>query len=192
METTRFAIKNMVCSRCVKVVTSELQKLGLSVVSVNLGNAEIEGNLSNYLADSVRIVLKENGFELIENRKSKIVEDIKTLLIKLIHTSQDDSSMRTNYSSYIAEKMGMDYTYLTTLFSEEEGITIEKYIILQKIERVKELLSYKELTLSEIAYQMDYSSVQHLSNQFRKVTGITPTKYKEQTEKYRKTLDRVG
>lgn len=192
MENTRFAIKNMVCSRCVKVVMSELQKLGLSVVSINLGNVEIEGNLSNHLTDRVRIVLNENGFELIESKKSKIVEDIKTLLIRLIHSSKDELSIFTNYSSYIAEKMGMDYTYLTTLFSEEEHITIEKYIILQKIERVKELLSYKELTLSEIAYQMDYSSVQHLSNQFRKVTGTTPSKYKEQSEKYRKTLDKVS
>jgi len=192
MKTTQFAIKNMVCSRCVKVVMSELEKLGFRVVSVRLGNAEIEGDISNHLADSVRVVLRENGFELIENKKSKIIEQIKTLLITLIHRNQEESPLLTNYSSYIAENLGMDYFYLTTLFSVEEGITIEKYIILQKIERAKELLTYQELTLSEIACQMDYSSVQHLSNQFKKITGFTPTKYKEQTEKYRKTLDKVS
>ncbi len=192
MKNKELLIKNMVCNRCIKVVTDELEKLGLKVVNVSLGKALIENGLDNKSATKLRTALKENGFELIEDKKGQIVEQIKTLLIKLIHYNQAETPLLVNYSNYIAENLDIDYAYLTTLFSEEEGLTIEKFIILQKIERVKELLTYQELTLSEIAYQMDYSSVQYLSNQFRKVTGLTPTAYKQQTEKQRKTLDNVS
>jgi AraC family transcriptional regulator len=192
METTQLLIKNMVCNRCIKVVTEELEKLGLKVVNVSLGKAVIEGGLGKKSATKLRTALKENGFELIEDKKGQIIEQIKTLLINLIHYNQEETPLLVNYSKYISENLDIDYAYLTTLFSEEEGITIEKFIILQKIERVKELLTYQELTLSEIAYQMNYSSVQYLSNQFRKVTGLTPTAYKQQTENQRKTLDSVS
>lgn len=192
METTQLLIKNMVCNRCIKVVTDELEKLGLKVVNVSLGKAVIESRLDKKNATKLRTALQEHGFELIDDKKGQIIEQIKILLVKLIHYSQEETLMHANYSTFIAESLEMDYSYLTALFSSEEGITIEKFIILQKIERVKELLTYQELTLSEIAYQMNYSSVQYLSNQFRKVTGLTPTAYKQQTENQRKTLDSVS
>lgn len=191
METTQFAIKNMVCNRCVKVVTDELQKLGLKLVQVKLGLAEIEGKASEEIVEEVKSVLEQNGFELIEDKKKILIEALKTLVIRQIHQNQEDAPLQTNYSGYLSQQLGVDYTYLSSLFSTEEGLTIEKYIISQKIERAKELLTYQELTLSEIAYQMGYSSVHHLSNQFKKVTGITPKDYKAQNDKERKSLDRV-
>lgn len=181
----------MVCNRCVKVVTDELQKLGLKLVQVKLGLAEIEGKASEEIVEEVKSVLEQNGFELIEDKKKILIEALKTLVIRQIHQNQEDAPLQTNYSGYLSQQLGVDYTYLSSLFSTEEGLTIEKYIISQKIERAKELLTYQELTLSEIAYQMGYSSVHHLSNQFKKVTGITPKDYKAQNDKERKSLDRV-
>jgi AraC-like DNA-binding protein len=192
MKTTHLAVKNMVCDRCIGVLTRELQKEGFSVINAKLGEVEIANQVGKEALEQIRNILESNGFELVEDRKQKIVEQIKTLVIELIHRDLETTPLLMNYSHYFSEQLGFDYSYLSMLFSSYEGITIEKYIILQKIERVKELLTYGELTLSEIAYQMDYSSVQHLSNQFKKVTGLTPSEYKQQKNKTRKSLDKVG
>jgi AraC-like DNA-binding protein len=192
MKTTHLAVKNMVCDRCIGVLTRELQKEGFSVIKTKLGEVEIATHIGQEDLEKIKKILKINGFELVEDRKQKVVEQIKTLVIEIIHRNLEATPLLMNYSDYLSKKLGFDYSYLSMLFSSHEGITIEKYIILQKIERVKELLSYGELTLSEIAYQMNYSSVQHLSNQFKKVTGISPSAYKQQKNKVRKGLDEVG
>jgi AraC family transcriptional regulator len=191
MSMTSIAIKNMVCNRCVKVVTEALVEVGFPPTAVRLGIAEIGGNITQQGLDTIKQVLQANGFELIEDRKKKLIESIKTLVISHVHQNQEHTLLHINFSDYISAQIGVDYTYLSSLFSSEEGMTIEKYLIAQKIERVKELLSYQEFTLSEIAYQMGYSSVHHLSNQFKKITGITPKDYKQQSDKQRKTLDSV-
>ncbi len=192
MKTTYLAVKNMVCNRCIGVLTRELQKEGFSVIKTKLGEVEIANHIGKEDLERIKKILKINGFELVEDRKQKVVEQIKTSVIELIHRNLEATPLLMNYSDYLSEKLGFDYSYLSMLFSSCEGITIEKYIILQKIERVKELLSYGELTLSEIAYQMNYSSVQHLSNQFKKVTGMSPSAYKQQKNKVRKGLDEVS
>ncbi|WP_264542240.1 MULTISPECIES: AraC family transcriptional regulator [Flavobacterium] len=180
-------IKNMVCSRCKMVVKSELEKLGLSVLSVELGEADIIGSLDENKKEEIVRQLEQYGFEVIDDKKSKIIEQIKTIVIELVHHSQD--KIKTNLSDFIGEKLNLDYNYLSSLFSEVEGLTIEKYYILQRIERAKELLVYDELSLSEIAYQLNYSSVAYLSNQFKKVTGFTPTYFKQLKEKKRKQIE---
>lgn len=184
-------VKNMVCDRCIRIVMEELEKIGLDVRSIKLGEVVIA---SNDMPNMVRIrsVLEKNGFELIDDKKVKIIEQIKTLIINLVHHGNSGKSRDMNYSAYIAQEVGHDYHYLSGLFSSIENTTIEKYLILQKIERVKELLVYNEMTLSEISYQMGYSSVQHLSNQFKKVTGFTPSYFKTIKENKRKSLDKVG
>jgi AraC family transcriptional regulator len=184
-------VKNMVCDRCIRIVKEELEKIGLDVRSIRLGEVVIA---ANDMPDMVRIrnVLEKNGFELIDDKKVKIIEQIKTLIINLVHHGNSGKSPAINYSAYIAQEVGHEYHYLSGLFSSIENTTIEKYLILQKIERVKELLVYNEMTLSEIAYQMGYSSVQHLSNQFKKVTGFTPSYFKTIKENKRIPLDKVG
>lgn len=190
MEFTTLHIKNMVCNRCIKVVKEEFEKMHLDVSEIELGKVIVMSKLSDEETEQVKSVLRNNGFELMDDRKSKLVDGIKTLIIEDVHHSQE--GLRSgNSSDYIAEKMGYDYSYLSHLFSSVEGITIEKYMIHQKIEKVKELLVYNELTLLEISYQLGYSSVQHLSSQFKKVTGLTPTYYKNLKEKNRKPLDEV-
>ena len=192
METTILLIKNMVCNRCIKVVKEELEKLGLDVRNIVLGEAEVSGNKADIPVDKVRNVLEENGFELIEDKKAKVIEQIKIIILDLVRRDEDENPLNEKYSEYIVDKVGMDYHYLSNLFSSVENITIEQYIILQKIERAKELLKYGELTLSEIAYKLGYSSVQHLSNQFKKITGLTASRFKNMTENTRKPLDRIN
>ena len=184
-------VKNMVCDRCIRIVKEELEEIGLDVRSITLGEVVVA---ADDIPDRARIrsVLEANGFELIDDKKVKIIEKIKTLIINLVHHGKSGKSPAIKYSKYIAQEVGHDYHYLSGLFSSIENTTIEKYLILQKIERVKELLVYNEMTLSEIAYQMGYSSVQHLSNQFKKVTGFTPSYFKTIKEKKRKPLDKVG
>ncbi|MDE3058114.1 MAG: helix-turn-helix domain-containing protein [Bacteroidota bacterium] len=176
--TTTLYIKNMVCDRCIRVVREELTKLGLDVRSIRLGEVVAANGSKKLDREKVRRVLHENGFELLDDQRRKLIEKIKTLIINRVHYSYDDDNQRVNFSEYIAEESGHDYSYLSKLFSSIENATIEKFVILQKIERVKELLVYDELTLSEIAYRMRYSSVQHLSAQFKDVTGFTPTYFK--------------
>ena len=186
---TTLHIKNMVCNRCVRVAREELEKLGLRVERVKLGEAEIAGVLSPQQKESVRSALKENGFELLEDHRATLVDQIKTMIIKAIHYA--DSEQTENYSDFLARKTGYDYHYLSSLFPSVEGITIEKYIIAQKVERVKELLAYDELTVSEIAFKMGYSSVAHLSGQFKKTTGLTPSAFKKLGATARSPLDDV-
>jgi AraC-like DNA-binding protein len=184
-------IKNMVCDRCIMVVRAELERMGLHPGSVQLGLADLaEESLNPEQEASVSSRLEQIGFELLKDRKQQVIEAIKTTVIDLVHRLNDETNLK--HSEYIAQQLHYDYPYLSKLFSDEEGITIEQYIIQQKIERVKELLAYGELTLSEIAYRMGYSSVAALSAQFKKVLGITPSEWKAGDEKKRKPLDKIG
>lgn len=190
-KSTHLFIKNMVCNRCIKVVKEELEKIGLIVNNISLGEVITETAISKDLLDKIKSILSENGFELIENKKGKIVENIKSLIISKVHSKDGLSGMKNSFSKIIEKEIDADYTYLSNLFSSVEGITIEHFIILQKIERAKELLKYGELTLSEIAYNLDYSSVQHLSNQFKKVTGLSASQFRKLTDNMRKPLDLI-
>ena len=183
-------IKNMVCDRCKRVVTEELAQLGYTVLQVGLGEAEIAASGREVDMEQIREVLQNNGFELLDDRKTKLIEQVKLAIIALVHQGEG-AELHVNTSDYIADRVGVDYHYLSTLFSSFEGITIEKYLILQRIERVKELLVYNELSLKEIAYMLGYSSVAHLSNQFKKVTGLTPSHFKQLKTERRKTIDKV-
>lgn len=190
--TTSIHIKNMVCPRCIRVVREELRNLGLNVKNVTLGEAEIEDYLTSETTQKIKLVLENNGFELLEDQKRKIVERMKIAIIDLLYNDDNNSrAHRITLSAYLADKLKMDYNYLSTLFSSVENITIEKYVILQKVERVKELLKYEQLTISEIAYRLHYSSTQHLSNQFRQITGMTPTQFKKMVRNNRKPIDQL-
>lgn len=180
-------IKNMVCSRCKMVVKSELEKLGLKLLSINLGEVEIMEPFSDVQKNEISKILKVFGFELIDDKKSRIIDKIKTLIIELVH--QQNAQINSNLSDYLSNHLAQDYSSLSNLFSEVEDTTIEKYFIKQKIEKVKELLLYDELTLSEIAFQMNYSSVAYLSNQFKKVTGFSPSHYKQLKNKKRRQIE---
>ncbi|WP_308993773.1 AraC family transcriptional regulator [Mariniflexile litorale] len=182
-------IKNMVCNRCIMVVTSELEKLGLILLSVHLGEVEIAHPISDIQKKEIAEHLKLFGFELIDTKNSRTIEKIKTLIIDLVH--HKNNQLDTNLSDFIATHMVQDYNALSNLFSEVAHTTIEKYYIHQKIERVKELLVYDELSLSEIAFQLNYSSVAYLSNQFKKVTGYSPTHFKQIKETKRKQIDEL-
>lgn len=174
-------IKYMVSLRCKMVVKQELQKLGLNYVNVDLGTIEILEDISSSQKAQLRKNLKRFGLELLDDKRKIIIEKIKSLIIEMIHYSSE--LPKVNYSDYISEKLGYDYTYLANTFSEVKGITIQQFIIINKIERVKELLLYNELNLTEISYQLHYSSVAHLSNQFKKITGLTPSYYKKLKKK---------
>jgi len=187
---TTFHIKNMVCNRCIWAVQRELKKLGLKPLKVVLGEAVVEGPVDSGIVQKIDENLHKIGFELIDDKKSRLIESIRTEVINYIHYDPELLG-KINFSDHLSQKLGYDYSYLSSLFSAVEGITIEKYIILQRIEKVKELLIYDELTLSEIAYRTGYSSVQHLSNQFRKVIGMSPSAFKKLQEKNRKPLDEV-
>lgn len=179
-------IKNMVCTRCKMVVKSELDKLGLHYTMVELGEAEIMEDISESQLNRLDLSLRESGLELMSDRQSILVEMIKTTIIDLIHS--DQTQLKINLSDYLSEKLNHNYTYLSNLFSKIKGTTIEKYYLSHKIERVKELLLYDELNLTEIAYTMHYSSVAHLSNQFKKMTGLTPSHFKSLRYKRRTML----
>lgn len=181
-------IKNMVCARCIRTVHDELTALGLQVKSVTLGEATVEGEAH---LDEVRTRLEAQGFELLESNTAKLVEHIKTAVIHLVR-SDTLEAMTERVSEYLARVIGKDYEYLSSLFSSVEAMTIERYIILQKIERVKELLVYDELTLSEIAYRLGYSSTAHVSRQFKEVVGMPPSAFKSLKDKPRTALDRIG
>ncbi len=182
-------IKNMVCSRCKMVVKAALEKLGIMPLNIELGEVTIEKDLETSEKEQLELVLKELGFELIDDKKSRYIEKIKSLIIELIYEQNND--LKITLSDYLSQNVYHDYFYLSNLFSEIEGTTIEKYFIAQKIERVKELLAYKELSLGEIAFQLNYSSVAHLSNQFKKVTGLSPSHFKNIRLGGRKSLDEV-
>jgi AraC-like DNA-binding protein len=169
------------------MVQEELQKLGLHYAVVDLGMVEILENINEEQRRQFNENLMKLGLELLDNKKSIMIEQIKNIIIEMIHYS--DEMPKVNYSDYISEKMGYDYTYLANMFSEVKGITIQQFIIIHKIERVKELLFYDELNLTEISYKLHYSSVAHLSNQFKKITGLTPTFYKQLKNKRKQNLE---
>ncbi len=183
-------IKNMVCDRCIRTVRSELERLQWKVEEVELGRAVIEGVPTEEELEKIAATLLANGFELVTDREEQIVKDIKATVVRLIHHSEEPLE-EVVLSRYLADTLHHDYKYLSSLFSSREELTIEKYYILQRIERVKELLSYGELTLSEIAWKTGFSSVHHLSAQFKKITGLTPTQYKKKGDFDRKTLDNI-
>jgi AraC-like DNA-binding protein len=190
MESTILHIKNMVCNRCIRVVKDELSGMGYAIASADLGEVHLKDRLEESDLDRIRRVLSENGFELIDDRKSWLINKIKTLIIEYIHYDREKPD-HVNLSEFLARELAHDYSYLSHLFSSVEGITIEKFFILQKIEKVKELLVYDELNLNEISYQLGYSSVQHLSNQFKKITGLTPSHFKKIGISRRNPLDKV-
>lgn len=177
----------MVCNRCIMVVQSELEKLGLEIKTIKLGEVTLEKTPTVAERNALEAVLVPLGFEIIDDKKSRIIEQVKTIIIDQVH--YQDAVQKANLSEVLSSALHHDYNYLSTLFSEVEGITIEKYFIAQKIERAKELLVYDELSLSEIAFQLNYSSTAYLSNQFKRVTGLTPSHFKKIKADKRKPLD---
>jgi YesN/AraC family two-component response regulator len=170
-------IKNMVSLRCKLTVKYELEKLGLQCTSIEYGKVGIVEYLSYQQINAVRFALSRSGLQLIDDKKSILIQRIKNVIIEVVHHSNDP--LKTNFSNYLSEKLSLDYTYLANIFSEVNGTTIENFIILNKIFRVKELIRYNELNLTQISLKMHYSSVAHLSTQFKKVTGITPSHFKQ-------------
>jgi AraC-like DNA-binding protein len=185
----RLYIKYMVSLRCKLMVKEELERLGLRYVNLDLGTVEVTEHITPQQHDQLKINLLRSGLELLDNKKNILIERIKNVITEMIHYT--DELPKVNYSDYISEKLNYDYTYLSNIFSEVKGITIQQFIIINKIERVKELLLYDELNLTEIAYKLHYSSVAHLSNQFKKITGLSPSYYKKLREKRRSNLENM-
>lgn len=179
----------MVSARCKMVAKEELKKLGLHYVMVDLGEVEIMETLSEEMRSALNAGLLQSGLELMDDKRSMLIEKIKKSVIEVVHYTEEP--LKTNFSDYLGKKLNHDYTYLSNLFSEVQGTTIEHFLIAHKIERVKELLVYNELSLTEIAYKMNYSSVAHLSNQFKKVTGLTPSHFKKLKNKRRNALENI-
>ena len=180
----------MVCDRCIIVVKQTLDQLGLDYRNIQLGEVELASTPDQKQTDKLKASLLETGFELLDDKKVQVVEKIKNSIVSLIQGYGDEEN-NLKLSVMLEEKLGFDYHYLTTLFSSIQGITIEKYVILQRIEKVKELLIYNEMSLSEIADKLGYSSVQHLSQQFKKIIGLTPTQFSQLKEKDRKPIDKI-
>ncbi|MCX6248232.1 MAG: helix-turn-helix domain-containing protein [Bacteroidetes bacterium] len=182
-------IKYMVTIRCKMVVKSALENIGVPYTFVDLGEAVISDDVTTQQIDSLRVALRKTGLELMDDKKSILVEKIKAVIIELVH--YNDDQLKINMSDYLSEKLNHNYTYLANLFSEVKGTTIEHFYLTHKIEKVKELLVYDELSLTEIAYRLNYSSVAHLSNQFKKMTGLTPSHFKHLKHKRRHTLENM-
>ena len=180
----------MVCLRCKLVVKDELAKLGLKYIHVDLGEAELVESISPAQREQIRAALLRSGLELMDDKKSVLIQKIKNVIIEMVHYSEEPLTI--NFSQFLSEKLNHNYTYLANLFTEAQGTTIEKFLIGHKIERAKELLIYDELTLTQIAYKLHYSSVAHLSSQFKKVTGLTPTFFKNLKGIRRSMLEEVG
>jgi YesN/AraC family two-component response regulator len=182
-------IKNMISSRCRTLVEDELKKVGISHAHVRLGSAEVLEEMSPVQLDQLQKALATSGLEVIDNKRAILIEKIRNVVVHLVHNTE--AGLKTNFSVYLSEKLGYDYTYLANIFSEAEGISIEKFLIAHKIERVKELIEYDELNLTEIASKLHYSSVSHLSNQFKKTTGQTPSHFRRTTGSKRSHLENV-
>jgi AraC-like DNA-binding protein len=180
----------MVSNRCKMAVKEELKKLGLHFIMVDLGEVEIMENLSGEQREQLKIVLSNEGFELMDDKKAVLIDKIKNAIIEMVH--QSDEMIKVNFSDYLSGKLNHDYTYMANLFSEVQGTTIEQFMISHKIERIKELIIYDELNITEIAWKMNYSSVAHLSNQFKKMTGLSPTQFKQLKDKKRNPLEEIG
>lgn len=179
----------MVCERCKTVVRNELHKLGIETIEVSLGEVTVDKSISNETSSRLNTRLKEHGFEILIDKEKAIIEQVKKIIIKLIY--EDNYEESKNLSEVITYKIRKDYSMISKLFSEIEGTTIEKYLINLRIERIKELLMYDELSLSEIAFKLNYSSVAYLSNQFKKVTGLSPSFFKKLKENKRKSIDEL-
>lgn len=179
----------MVSLRCKLLVKAELEKLGLHYKTVELGEVELSNNISSKTWNELNIALKRSGIELMQNQKSILIEKIKNIIVELVHYAEEPLDI--NLSAYISQKLHHDYTYLANLFSETQGITIEHFYIVHRVERIKELLIYDELNISEIAWKMNYSSVGHLSVQFKKITGLTPSFFKKIKDKKRRGLEDI-
>ena len=179
----------MVSNRCKLAVKEELKKLGLHFIIVDLGEVEIMENLSTEQRELVKNALLSEGFELMDDKRAVLIERIKNTIIEMVHHT--DGLIKTNFSVYLSEKLSHDYTSLANLFSEVQGTTIEQFIISHKIERIKELIIYGELNITEIAWRMNYSSVAHLSNQFKKMTGLTPSHFKQMKDKRRSPIEEI-
>ena len=182
-------IKNMVCNRCIMVVSGIFHDVGINDASVQMGKVSVDKTIDTKTLEAIDNRLNEAGFEIINDSKSRLIERIRELTIDYVYYQTEE--VKVNFSDYLADKLNHDYNYLSTLFSSVESTTIEKYLINLKIERVKELLVYDEKTLSEIAYELGYSSVAHLSGQFKKVTGFTPSYFKKLGNQKRKSIDEV-
>lgn len=183
-------IKNMVCERCIKTVSAIFEKIVGKPERVQLGKVILKKELNDLQTKTARELLQKEGFDLLDDTKTKLVEEIKNIIIKLVHYGELDE-MNENLSAYLAGHLYKDYNYLSSLFSSVENNTIEQFFILQKIEKIKEWLVYDELTLSEMSFRLGYSSVAHLSNQFKKITGFTPTAFKKLKDHHRIPLDEV-
>jgi len=190
MKTKKLYIKNMVCDRCIKVVRETLEKLGCEIKSIELGKVELIA-VHPFDQYEVDLSLTKEGFELLDDPSSRIINEIKSIVINVIHYSKDDQPLRENFSQILEQKIGRDYSHLSNLFSTIEGRTIEKFIIHQKVEKVKELLKYGELTINEIAYKLNYSSPQYLSNQFKQITGFRPSYFRNLSDGSRSQLDQI-
>ena len=184
---SKLYIKSMVCDRCKMLVTQELTKAGIAYTNVNLGEVELSREPSEQSFQAFRKAIESLGFELIEDKNSRIISKIKSLVIQYVKQSSGK-----NFSDVVTENLNKEYSSLSSLFSDVEGITLERYIILQRIERVKELMVYDELSLSQIADKLGYSSINHLSTQFKKITGLSPSHFKKVGENKRISLDKVG
>ncbi len=180
----------MVSNRCKLVVKQELQKLDLHFVFLDLGEVELMEDITDEQREELNNALLATGLELIDDKKAIIIEKVKTVIIQMIH--HEEKLPSTNYSSFISEKLDYDYAYLSNIFTEVQGMTIQQFIIVHKIERVKELLMYEELNLTEISYKLQYSSVAHLSNQFKKITGISASEFMNLKNKRRSPLENIG
>jgi len=180
----------MVSTRCKMAVKEALKKLGLHFILVDLGEVDIMENISAEQRDELKLTLVKSGLELMDDKRSVLIEKIKNAIIEMVHHS--DEILKVNFSEYLSEKLNHDYTYLANLFSEVQGSTIEQFIISHKVERIKELIIYDELNITEIAWKMNYSSVAHLSNQFKKVTGLSPSHFKQMREKRRSPIEEIG
>ncbi|MCD6178703.1 MAG: helix-turn-helix transcriptional regulator [Bacteroidales bacterium] len=186
---SKLLIKNMVCPRCILAVRAILDEMNIPTIDVQLGEVWLKRELQEDEREVLKSKLEDVGFVLLDDAKKQLIEKIKTLLISLVHNS--DGEMNLNYSTYLSESIGKDYRYLSNLFSSQLGMTIEKYIIQLKVEKIKEYISYDELSISEIAYKMNYSSPAHLSRQFKQVCGLSPKEYKNQMGNQRKPLDQI-
>ena len=183
-------IKNMVCQRCKMVVASELKRLGLDPLSIQLGEVVFDHDLPFEKAELLKTALAKYSFEVINDKRGQVIEQIKNMSIEYVFQVKNDEKHH-NFSDFLEKRLLKDYTYLSNLFSEMESTTIEKHLIHLKIERVKELLTYDEMTLSEIAFKLGYSNVAYLSNQFKKITGFTPSHFKQLKDKKRQSLEKV-
>jgi len=183
-------IKYMVSNRCKMAVKEILKKLGLHFVVVDLGEIDIMEDISGNRLENFRIALSDGGFELMDDTKAILIERIINVIIQMVHHTEE--MIKINFSEFLSEKLSHDYNYMSKIFSEVKGITIQQFIIVHKIEKIKELLLYGELNLTEISYRLNYSSVSHLSNQFRKVTGLSPSDFKHLKSKKRSSIEDIG